>query len=103
MKTIAALLILVLLAGTPLSAYEYDHFVCTTTATQIYAGGPYKVLAVKNITAGSTVYLGFDDDVTTSNGWSLAAGAGHVFENASERLYCTVTTGTAAVEYYLRK
>jgi hypothetical protein len=102
MKTIligiAALLLLVTASLAFAASPTWKRVTCTAgTATQVYAGGPYKSLIIKSETPSTTVYIAPGSGISASNapGYSSALGAiGVVSENSSAQWWCYSTTDT---------
>lgn len=70
-----------------------------TTAVVVVAASSRDFVRVKNNHATNILYLGFDANVTTANGYPLAAGQEHLIENYDGPVYGIASAAGTDVRY----
>ncbi len=78
---------------------DYGQVSVGTTATQILGKEPERIEVLVSNQSGTSVFLGDDASVTTSNGLELPSGQILRLEFYTGPLYGIVATGTATVGY----
>jgi hypothetical protein len=85
--------------GNRTTGESYNAVSVGSTATQIVASNSIRRYVMIFNASDKTVYVGFDNSVTTSNGVPILRKAGIIIDQTEVNIYGIVASGTADVRY----